>query len=102
MTPAQLDIFGKESPVKARRSRGLTEAQREILRIARALGKVTPLQAGVATHIRRDALPCKPPPDGNACCVNCVKDGRVILGRLATKKLLTKATRDLWMPRVSK
>ena len=102
MTPTQLDIFGRESPVKARRSRGLTEAQREILRIARATGKVTPLQAGVATHIRRDALPCHPPVDGDACCSNCVKEGRAILGRLTTKKLLFKATRDLWMPSVSK
>ena len=76
----------------------LSAAQREILKHARIMGFITPLEAGLIVHASR-AQPCFRPAGittDRACCPECVRDGRRALDRLDRRDIdvTVRSTRE--------
>jgi hypothetical protein len=79
----------------AKRNHPLTEAQREILRTARAnRGVIRSVQAGVILHAHREQ-PC-PRADARGCCEYAAGDGGDALTRLASRGLARRVGRGIW------
>jgi hypothetical protein len=97
MSPAMQLIIGPGDPVPldAPRPRGLSAGEREIIRVARQQGGISPALAGRIRHSHSRGHSCRP--GTGACCATAVVDGERSLRRLRSKGLMARVRPDRWI-----
>lgn len=97
MTGAQLGLDGHETPYPMRKTRPLSDRQREVLRWMRTFESVRPFQVGRMMHAAgKHPIGWILASGTGPCCKHASSDGSDALRRLAKRGLVERVRRGSW------